>query len=78
MVTVAAKKVIARLAELEWNHADLARAMRDAGAPVAEGLVSRWLSGKHGPDALRGTVLDEVLGLKVAKLWRTAAKGRAA
>lgn len=69
MLSVAAKTVKKRLEELDWNHVDLAREMKAHGASVAEGLVSKWLSGKQAPDLLRGTVLDEVLQISVAKLW---------
>ena len=78
MTSVAMKRVKARLDELGWNHADLARAMRARGVTVAEGLVSHWLNGRHAPGALRASVLDEVLGLDVIKLWRVSGRGKAA
>lgn len=78
MLSMAAKKVEARLEKLEWNHADLAREMEARGMHVADGLVSRWLSGKRMPGRERAIMLDRVLGIKVFHLWGVEVKERAA
>jgi len=77
MVSVAARLVRQKLAERGWNHAEFARELRKKGVTVAEGLVSRWLSGKRSPDRARSSAIEEVLGV-APKLWSVPARKKAA
>jgi transcriptional regulator with XRE-family HTH domain len=77
MVSVAARMVREKLTERGWNHADFARELRKRGVTVAEGLVSRWLSGQRSPDRARSAAIEELLGVP-PKLWSSTRKKRAA
>lgn len=77
MVSVAARMVREKLAERGWNHAEFAKELRKKGVTVAEGLVSRWLSGKRSPDRVRSAAIQEVLGVD-PRLWSSTRKKRAA
>ena len=76
-ISLAAKQAAKRLAELGWNQTDLAKRMGKLGVHVAEGLVSRWLSGKRTPDRERSAAIQELLGVD-PRLWTRAKKKRAA
>ena len=77
MLSVAAKIVRSKLSERGWNHADLARAMKAKGVHVAEGLVSRWLSGQRTPNRERSAALEDILGVS-PKLWNSPTKKKVA
>ncbi len=78
MVPPAAKMVSQKLAALGWSHVDLAKALRERGVSVAEGLVSRWLSGKRSPDRVRSAAIQELFPDVTPKLWTKPQKKRAA
>jgi len=65
----AAKMVKGKLAELGWNHADLARALEKKGVVIHKGAVSRWLRGERGPDRERSAAIQELFPEVAVKLW---------
>lgn len=58
-----------KLLALGWTHADLTEALESKGVTVAQGLVSRWLSGQRSPDRARSAAIHELFPDIPPKLW---------
>lgn len=75
--TEAGRLVNEELRRRGWTQGRLAEAMKELGAKAAEGLISKYISGKRTPNGVRAGAIQDILGVP-PRLWGVPAKKGAA